>query len=103
MSISTMTEELKHILATLKGLEERIRKDYRAKLIGLFGSYVRGEQTESSDVDILVRFFEGATLFDLVGLADFLEERLNVKVDVVPVDTVRKELKERVLKETLYL
>lgn len=59
--------------------------DYKAKIVGLFGSYVRGVQTESSDVDILVRFLEGATLLDLVGLANFLEEELHVKVDIVPV------------------
>ena len=103
MNGQIMTEEVKHILATLQKLEKRVMNEYKAKIVGLFGSYVRGVQTESSDVDILVRFLEGATLFDLVGLANFLEEELHVKVDVVPVDTIRKEIREDVFKEALYL
>jgi len=98
-----MTKEGERIIATLKGLEVQIREEYKAILIGIFGSYARGEQKESSDVDILVNFHEGATLFDLVGLGDFLEEELKVKVDIVPIDTVRKEIKEQVLKGAVYL
>jgi len=63
-------------LITLKNLEEEIRKEYKAEVIGLFGSYVRGEQKKDSDLDILVRFHEGATLFSLIGLADFLSSQL---------------------------
>jgi predicted nucleotidyltransferase len=81
----------------------QIREEYKAILIGVFGTYARGEQKERSDVDILVNFNEGAILFDLVGLGDFLEEELKVKVDIVPIDTVRKEIKEQVLKEAVYL
>lgn len=98
-----MTKELERIITTLQSLEEQIRKEYRAEIIGVFGSYVRGEQKTSSDADILVRFLKGATLFNFVGLADFLEEELKVKVDIVPIDTVRKEIKEQVLKEAVYL
>jgi predicted nucleotidyltransferase len=98
-----MTKELERIIATLKGLEMQIREEYKAILIGVFGTYARGEQKERSDVDILVNFNEGAILFDLVGLGDFLEEELKVKVDIVPIDTVRKEIKEQVLKEAVYL
>jgi len=98
-----MNDELERIKKTLKSLEREIKKEYKAEIIGIFGSYVRGEEKESSDVDILVRFLERATLFDFVGLANFLEEKLNIKVDIVPVDTVREEIKEQVLKEAVYL
>jgi predicted nucleotidyltransferase len=64
---------------------------------------VRGEQKESSDIDILVMFFEGATLFDFVGLSDYLESKLNLKVDIVPIDTIREEIKENILKQAIYL
>lgn len=94
---------LKEIISTLNSLKDVIKKEYKAEIVGVFGSYVRGEQKETSDVDVLVRFFEGASLFDLVGLGDFLEERLGVKVDVVPIDTIRKEIKEAVLKEAVYI
>ena len=96
-----MNRGLEKILRTIKDLQEEIKKEYKAKIIGLFGSYVRGEQKESSDVDILVRFFEGATLFDFVGLAEFLEEELDVKVDVVSERALRPELKEQILKEVI--
>jgi len=94
---------LNEIIATLNSLKDVIKKEYRAEIVGVFGSYVRGEQREASDVDVLVRFFEGASLFDLVGLSDFLEERLGIKVDVVPIDTIREEIKEAVLKEAVYI
>jgi predicted nucleotidyltransferase len=93
-------DEIKKILLKYR---DELKEKYKAEVIGIFGSYVRGEQEESSDVDILVRFLEGATLFNFVGLANFLEEELDVKVDVVPIDTVRKEIKEQVLKEAVYL
>lgn len=98
-----MNKELERIIKILKGLEENVRKEYRAEIVGVFGSYVHGEQKEGSDLDILVRFYEGATLLNFVGLANFLEEELNLKVDIVPVDTVREEIKEQVLKEAVYV
>ena len=94
-------EETKRRLVKLR---EVIKERYKAEIIGIFGSYVRGEQKEESDIDVLVKFHKGATLFELVGLALFLEEVLGVnKVDVVPYDTVRPEIKERVFKEVVYL
>jgi len=94
---------LNEIISTLNSLKDVIKKEYKAEIVGVFGSYVRGEQREASDVDVLVRFLEWASLFDLVGLGNFLEERLGVKVDVVPIDTIRKEIKEAVLKEAVYI
>ncbi|MDI6810290.1 MAG: nucleotidyltransferase family protein [archaeon] len=96
-----MNKELERIITILQSLEEQIKKDYKAEIMGVFGSYVRGEQKVSSDVDILVNFHEGATLFDLVGLADFLEEKLDVKVDIVSERAIREELKEQILKEVV--
>ena len=58
----------KHILTKLRGLKPIITARYKAKEIGLFGSFVRGEQTASSDIDVLVEFEEEADLFDLIGL-----------------------------------
>ncbi len=98
-----MTEEPRRIIETIAGLKEKLSQEYRAQVVGVFGSYARGEQKAGSDVDVLVNFLPGATLFDLVGLADFLEERLNLRVDVVPVDALREEIKEQVLKEALPL
>lgn len=89
------------ILATLKELKPVIAARYKAKEIGLFGSFARGQQTAGSDIDVLVEFEEGADLFDLVGLADYLEEAFQQKVDVVPKRALRAELREAVLREVV--
>ena len=94
-------DELERIKKTLRSLEEEIREKYRAEIVGLFGSYVRGEQKDTSDIDILVRFLEGATLFDFVGLANFLEEELGIKVDIVSERAIRPELKKQILSEVV--
>jgi len=91
-------EEIKEIL---KKHKNEIKQEFKAEIIGVFGSYVRGEEKPESDVDVLVRFMEGATLFDLVGLAEFLEEKLGIKVDVVSERALRPELREQILKEVV--
>ena len=98
---SNMNRELKEIKGALGRLERQIRKEYKAEIIGLFGSYVRGEQKGESDVDVLVRFLDGATLFDFVGLGDFLEERLSLEVDIVSERALRPELREQILKDVV--
>lgn len=67
----------------------------------LFGSFVTGEQTQESDVDILVEFkdTENKTLLDLVGLQLDLEDVLNRKVDVLTYRSIHPLLKEYILKE----
>lgn len=96
-----INRNLETTITILKDLEEMIRKEYKAEIIGIFGSYARGEQKGSSDVDILVKFFEGATLFDFVGIANFLEEKLNLKVDIVSERAIRQELREQILKQVV--
>ncbi len=92
---------LEDIKKVLRENKERISREFKAEVIGIFGSYVRGEQKEESDVDILVRFKEGATIFDLAGLMNFLEEKLGTKVDIVSERAIRHELKEEILKEVV--
>ncbi len=90
------------ILETLEGLKEEAKRRYKVREIGVFGSAVRGEQKETSDIDVLVDFEEGADLFDLAGLGIFLEEKLGRKVDIVPKRALRPELKGSILEETAY-
>ena len=94
------TEQL---LVRLRGLKPEIAARYKVKGIGLFGSFVRGEQGRASDIDVLVEFEERADLFDLVGLALFLEEELQRGVDVIPKSALRAELRESVLREVVSL
>jgi len=76
---------------------------FKVHEIGMFGSVIRGEQREGSDIDILVDLPEEADLLDLIGLSQFLEERLHHKIDVVPKRSLREEIRARVLKEVRYL
>jgi predicted nucleotidyltransferase len=96
-----MTKE--EILQILQSLNVELRKKYKADIKGIFGSYVRGDSTPVSDIDVLVQFSASADLFDYVGLSQFLEEKLQCRVDIVPQDSIRAELKEEILKETVYL
>ena len=91
------------LIGTLVGLKEEARRLYKAELKGLFGSHARGEARADSDVDVLVYFREGATLLDLAGLGDFLEEKLQRKVDVVSQRGVREEIRESVYSDMVYL
>ncbi len=92
---------VEEIKSTIKEHMDVLKDKYSVKEIGLFGSYLRGEQKVTSDIDVLVDFKKGADLFSLVGLAMFLEEKLGVKVDVVPKRALRKELRAQVLKEVV--
>ncbi len=96
-----MERKLDSIISELKAEKDYIRERYKAEIIGVFGSYVRNEQKQTSDIDLLVRFFEGASLFDLTGLAIFLEDKLNLKVDIVSERAVREELKEGIYEEVV--
>jgi len=96
-------KDMEDLLTRLKRMKPEMLARYKAKEIGLFGSFVRGEQSEDSDIDVLVEFEEGADLFDLTGLAMFLEETLRRKVDVVPKNALRSELRESVLHEVVTL
>jgi predicted nucleotidyltransferase len=91
------------ILKTLRVLKPKAKKNYKAEIKGVFGSYARGELHGSSDVDVLVHFEDSADLIDFVGLSQFLEEKLKSKVDIVPQGDIREELKESILKDTIYL
>jgi hypothetical protein len=95
--------ESEKILKILEELKEVLFTKYKVKKVGLFGSYIKEEQKESSDIDVLVDFSEDADLIDLVGLVLFLEEKLRRKVDVVSEAALREELKEPILREVVYI
>jgi predicted nucleotidyltransferase len=91
---------IKKILCANK---EILRDRYKVKRIGLFGSYVRGDTHSGSDVDVIVEFSEPISLIQLVSLENYLTGIVGVKVDVVPKEDIRKELKDTILKEAVYV
>jgi uncharacterized protein len=96
-------ERTDEILDSLRQVKSELAAIFKVEEIGLFGSVIRGEQREDSDIDILVNLPKDADLLDLIGIGQFLEERLHHKVDVVPKESLRAEIRERVLKEVCYL
>jgi len=92
---------MQDLFSKIRNLKPEIERRFKAKEIQLFGSIVRGEQRGDSDIDVLVEFEEGADLFDLVGLANFLEEQLQRKVDVVPKRALREEFRVSILREAV--
>jgi predicted nucleotidyltransferase len=78
-----------------------LQEKYKVKEIGVFGSYVRNEQSEQSDIDILVQLNEPIG-WEFLDLKEFLESILNVKVDLVTVNALKPQIKDRILKEVKY-
>lgn len=89
------------ILTTLRALRDELNTRFRVREISLFGSVVHEKETPLSDIDLLVDFDEQASLFDLVGLGLYLEETFGCKVDVVPKESLRPEIRDVVLAEAI--
>ena len=94
-------KKLKQIQNILASSKPELRKKYKVRELGIFGSYSRGQQKKKSDVDILVRFSPNASLFDFIGLGNYLEEKLKIKVDVVSERGIRPELKSSIVKDVV--
>jgi len=93
---------LKEIEAILKQHGQELEERYKVKKIGIFGSYVRGEQQEGSDIDIIVEFKEPVG-FLFIHLADFLEEILGAKVDLVTPDAIKPNRRRYIMEDLTYV
>jgi hypothetical protein len=69
--------------------------------MGVFGSWVRGEQTDDSDLDVLVDLDDGITLIDFVGLQLALADALGMRVDLVMKEGLKPRIGERILSEVV--
>lgn len=94
---------LKEINEILKAHKNDICEKYKVKEIGVFGSYVRGEQKKRSDVDILVEFDVLPDLLKFIEMERYLQKLLGQKVDLVEKKGIRPQLKGRILKEVIYI
>lgn len=96
---------LEDVKKILKEHKEEVCRKYRVNEIGVFGSFVRGEQKKRSDIDILVEF-EPRNIPGLIMLSEmerYLQRLLKKKVDVVIKSGIRPELKKGILKEVVYI
>ena len=92
------------ILIFLRQNKKYIFDNFYCSDIGLFGSYARNEQTEKSDIDILVRFSDNAPdLYDLeAGLKDYLKNNLQREIDICSEKWIRPIFRPLVMKEAIY-
>jgi len=91
-------EEIKEILKKYKPF---LKKKFKVKNIGIFGSYVREEESEKSDIDILVEFYVPIG-WEFIDLKEFLEKILGKKVDLVTVNALKPQLKDSILREVVF-
>ena len=96
---------LEEIRAMIRTFVPELRRDFGVTSIELFGSYVRGEQDDRSDLDVLVEFDpdRNLSLFDLVGLQLELSDWLGIRVDLVEKRSIKPALRDRILREAVLL
>lgn len=93
------------ILNKLREIKPELYNKFYIKNLGLFGSYARGENSESSDIDILIEYDENTpfSLFTLIGAEDFLTKLFNIKVDLVNKKSIKPDLKDNILDEVVFV
>jgi predicted nucleotidyltransferase len=90
------------ILRTLRVRLPELQERYGVRTLGMFGSYVRGEQRPQSDVDLLVEFDERPlTLIQVIALEQYLSDLLGVKVDLVEKKTLKPAIGRHILQEVV--
>jgi predicted nucleotidyltransferase len=94
--------DLGQIVARIRSQGSHLRRDYGMSRIGVFGSFVTGEYSDTSDVDLLVEF-DQVSWANVVDGAAACEDLLGRRVDLVREDALRPELRSHVLKEVLYV
>jgi hypothetical protein len=89
------------VFKTLKTHAEELEIQHQVKSLVLFGSVARGQAAGSSDVDLLVELYDPVGLFAFARLRRRLSEILGREVDLVTRGALRKEMRERILKEAI--
>ena len=92
--------EIKQSLITQKSI---LQKNYKINRLGIFGSYVRGDQKQESDLDVLIDYEEVPSLITLIEIENHLSELLGIKVDLVTRKGIKPQLRSYILEEVIYL
>jgi len=98
-----MRSNRQDILSSLTKIKDEVAKEYSVKRIGVFGSVARDEQTDQSDIDLLVEFSKPVGFVHFMQLEEFLSERLGNHVDLVTPDSLKPVIKQDVLSEVIYV
>lgn len=93
------SEEIENRLTALKPM---LYRNFFVRKIGYFGSFSRNEQTEDSDIDILVDF-EKPLGWEFFDLQDLLEKELNTKIDLISTKALKQQLRDIILSQVKYV
>lgn len=96
-----MEESLDKIIEIIEKHKEELRRRYGVKEIGIFGSFVRGEAKENSDVDILVEFERPIGFFKFLELEEYLSNLIGRKVDLVSKKALKPHIGKYILEEVV--
>lgn len=94
---------LQEIEGILKDQKPILKKMYKVKEIGIFGSFARGEQKDSSDLDLLIDFEEPIGLIQYVGLQNYLSDRIGVQVDLVTKSGLKPRIGSHIHRDVIYI
>lgn len=78
-----------------------LKDQYKINYFGIFGSFVRNEQKENSDLDLLISFEKTPTLFQFIRLEQYLSNLLKIKVDLVMKDSLKPIIGKYILNEVV--
>jgi predicted nucleotidyltransferase len=92
---------LEKILEILRQQIPMLAERYSVDKLEVFGSYVRSEQDEDSDLDILVTFKEVPSLLTFIAIENYLSDLLGIKVDLVMKDSLKPKIGQRILQEAI--
>ena len=96
-------KNISQIQNALKDYIPQLKKEYQINQLGLFGSYIRDEQTQNSDIDLLVTFTKKPSLFKFIELENYLSDLLDVKVDLVMESALKPQIGKSIRKELVML
>lgn len=94
---------LHEIESILRDQKPILRQKFRVKEIGIFGSFVRGEQKDTSDLDLLIDFEEPIGLIRYVGLQNYLSDKIGERVDLITKSGIKPRIRGNILKEVIYV
>lgn len=92
-------KNLEDLRTTLQAHKEELNRKYGVTEIGVFGSFVKNEQNDTSDVDILVEFDKAIDLLTFVNLKNYLSDLLKLNVDLVMKKALKPKIGQRILQE----
>ena len=101
--MNTEVKSYEYYANLLRPRTPELQKQFAVDALGIFGSYVRGEQDADSDLDILIRFDKVPSLVQWIRLEDYLSQITGVKVDLVLEDGLKPSIGQRIRREVVWL